>query len=68
MAAAGLPESSSSHAETLARYALDLRKTMEREAFAGAPLKLRIGIHSRPAVAGVIGRSRFACDLWGRVG
>jgi len=65
MAAAGLPEPSSSHAETLARYALDLRETMEGEAFAGAPLKLRIGIHSGPAVAGVIGRSRFAYDLWG---
>jgi class 3 adenylate cyclase len=65
MAAAGLPEPSSSHAETLARYALDLRETMEGEAFADAPLKLRIGIHSGPAVAGVIGRSRFAYDLWG---
>jgi adenylate cyclase len=38
---------------------------MEGETFAGAPLKLRIGIHSGPAVAGVIGRSRFAYDLWG---
>ena len=38
---------------------------MEGEVFAGAPLKLRIGIHSGPAVAGMIGRSRFAYDLWG---
>ena len=65
MAAAGLPEPSSSHAETLARYALDLRAAMEGETFADAPLKLRIGIHSGPAVAGVIGLSRFAYDLWG---
>jgi class 3 adenylate cyclase len=65
MAAAGLPEPSSSHAETLARYALDLREAMEGETFADAPLKLRIGIHSGPAVAGVIGLSRFAYDLWG---
>jgi class 3 adenylate cyclase len=65
MAAAGLPEPSSSHAETLARYALDLREAMKGETFADAPLKLRIGIHSGPAVAGVIGLSRFAFDLWG---
>ena len=65
MAAAGLPEPNSSHAERLARYALDLREAMEGETFADAPLKLRIGIHSGPAVAGVIGLSRFAYDLWG---
>jgi class 3 adenylate cyclase len=29
------------------------------------PLKLRIGIHSGPLVAGVIGRTRFAFDIWG---
>jgi len=65
MVAAGLPEPSPSHAETLARYALDLRAALEGETFADAPLKLRIGIHSGPAVAGVIGLSRFAYDLWG---
>jgi class 3 adenylate cyclase len=64
-AAAGLPEPSPDHAETLARYALDLREAMEGKTFADAPLKLRIGIHSGPAVAGVIGLSRFAYDLWG---
>ena len=28
-------------------------------------LKLRIGMHSGPVVAGVIGQTRFAYDLWG---
>ena len=65
MAAAGVPEASANHAETLARYALDLRAAVQGETFAGQPLKLRIGIHSGPAVAGVIGRNRFAYDLWG---
>lgn len=65
MAAAGLPEPRSNHADTLARYALALRKAVEDESFAGAPLRLRIGLHSGPAVAGVIGRRRFAYDLWG---
>ena len=65
MAAAGVPGASADHAETLARYALDLKAAMQGETFAGQPLRLRIGIHSGPAVAGVIGRNRFAYDLWG---
>jgi class 3 adenylate cyclase len=65
MAAAGVPEASADHAETLARYALDLRAAMQGQTFAGQPLRLRISIHSGPAVAGVIGRNRFAYDLWG---
>ena len=29
------------------------------------PLDLRIGVHSGPVVAGVIGTSKFIYDLWG---
>jgi len=32
---------------------------------AGMRLALRIGIHSGPVVAGVIGRQKFSYDLWG---
>ena len=31
----------------------------------GEPLALRIGIHTGPVVAGVIGRSKFIYDVWG---
>jgi hypothetical protein len=31
----------------------------------GDPIVVRVGIASRPAVAGVIGRRKFAYDLWG---
>jgi class 3 adenylate cyclase len=31
----------------------------------GLDLKVRIGIHSGPVVAGVIGRHKFIYDLWG---
>jgi adenylate cyclase len=30
-----------------------------------APLSLRIGIHTGAVVAGVIGKKKFAYDLWG---
>jgi len=31
----------------------------------GEPLQIRIGINTGPVVAGVIGRNKFAYDLWG---
>jgi class 3 adenylate cyclase len=31
----------------------------------GDPLSLRIGIHTGPVVAGVIGKKKFSYDLWG---
>ena len=31
----------------------------------GNSIKLRIGINSVPAVSGVIGKSKFAFDVWG---
>ncbi|TPK67516.1 adenylate/guanylate cyclase domain-containing protein [Mesorhizobium sp. B2-4-15] len=65
MVVAGLPVARSDHAEALAHYALELREVGRRERFAGEPLRLRIGIHSGPIVAGVIGNRRFAYDLWG---
>lgn len=65
MVVAGLPVARPDHAKALARYALELRKTAECENFAGEPLGLRIGLHSGPIVAGVIGKKRFAYDVWG---
>lgn len=65
MAAAGLPERRPDHA----RRVLDLARAMMAEAAAprdgGPPLLLRIGIHTGPVVAGLIGRRRFVYDIWG---
>ena len=55
MVAAGLPEPRDDHAAALGRYALGLRSILSEVTFAGEPLLLRIGIHSGPGVAGVIG-------------
>lgn len=65
MVVAGLPVSRPGHADALAQFALELRQAGARESFGGEPLRLRIGIHSGPIVAGVIGKRRFAYDLWG---
>lgn len=66
MVAGGIPEPMEDHCEAIALMALDMQHIMEakiRNTYQG--LKLRIGIHCGPVVAGVIGRKKFIYDLWG---
>lgn len=66
MAVAGLPEHLEDHAQPAAEMALDMMNAMERfNSDLGARIQLRIGINSGPVVAGVIGKRKFAYDLWG---
>jgi adenylate cyclase len=66
MAASGLRVPAALGAERIARFAVDLRAAVEAHGgLGGGPLSVRIGIHTGPVVAGVIGGSRFAYDLWG---
>jgi adenylate cyclase len=66
MVAAGLPEPRPDHAEVLVDIALAMLDYMRTHMFAdGLQLDVRIGINSGPVVAGVIGRRKFAYDLWG---
>jgi adenylate cyclase len=66
MAVAGVPEPRSDHADAIARMALAMEAKFARLAKTRAiPLGLRIGIHSGPVVAGVIGHQKFSYDLWG---
>jgi guanylate cyclase len=66
MAASGLPEPRSDHAAAMIDFAIDLLAAIDgRPGLGGAPLHMRIGINSGPAVAGVIGRERFLYDVWG---
>jgi class 3 adenylate cyclase len=46
--------------------ALAMKAAVARRVFAGGEtLAVRIGIHTGPVVAGVIGKRKFAYDLWG---
>jgi adenylate cyclase len=66
MVAAGIPLPRKDHVEAVAGLALDMGRAlaeMPGEAF--KTLNIRIGIHTGPVVAGVIGQRKFAYDLWG---
>lgn len=66
MAVAGLPVPRSDHADAMADVAIGMQAAFtEAIRGRGVPLELRIGIHSGPVVAGVIGRHKFIYDLWG---
>jgi len=62
MAAAGLPGSAGDPVAAAADLALAMLDTV---AASGPPWQVRIGIDVGPVVAGVIGRHKFAYDVWG---
>lgn len=70
MCAAGLPEPSSTHALDAVLMALGMieavdRSNAERRARGLQEWPVRIGLHSGPVVAGVVGEKKFAYDIWG---
>lgn len=66
MVAGGLPSAADGHLLAIARMALDMQKSIQQfQRLNGIPFQLRIGINIGPVVAGVIGRRKFAYDLWG---
>jgi class 3 adenylate cyclase len=66
MVAAGLPDRRPDHVEAVARMALGMREALDRiNREGGYALRIRIGLHTGPVVAGVIGKRKFIYDLWG---
>jgi class 3 adenylate cyclase len=66
MAVAGIPRPRLNHAQAAADMALAILGELEDTRWpSGDPIVVRVGIASGPAVAGVIGRRKFAYDLWG---
>jgi adenylate cyclase len=66
MAAAGLPLPRADHAAAMAELALGMLDALERQnATARRPFRARIGMHTGPVVAGIIGRHKFTYDVWG---
>ncbi len=66
MVASGVPHARKDHADSLIGLAQDFFDIVnEYNLGVDYNLKLRIGIHSGPLTAGVIGKNKFSYDLWG---
>jgi len=66
MVVAGVPEPRPDHAQAIAEMGLRMIEAVEHaNRDLGTPFKVRIGIHSGPVVAGIIGTHRFVYDVWG---
>lgn len=66
MAVAGVPVPQADHAQRAANFALDVQESMLNQGdLNGTKLQIRIGLHTGQAVAGIIGETKFAYDLWG---
>ncbi len=66
MAVAGLPQHCDNHAQRLADLAIDMIEEIRRlTQHSEQPMKVRIGLHCGPVVAGILGKNKYAYDLWG---
>lgn len=70
MCAGGLPVENSTHAKDILNAAIEIRDfTLQRNALQLAQnamvMEIRIGAHTGPVVAGIVGVKKFAYDIWG---
>ena len=70
LCASGLPVSSFTHATDMVSAAIEVRNFMlqrkkEKESRGETPFEMRIGIHTGPVVAGIVGVKKYAYDIWG---
>jgi class 3 adenylate cyclase len=70
MCAGGIPVENNSHPFDIVRAAFDIveymrMKNVIRAAEGKNPWNLRVGIHTGPIAAGVVGKKKYAYDIWG---
>jgi PAS domain S-box-containing protein len=60
----GLVPGDTDHAANCVRFAMAAIRAVTNEV-GGGKINIRVGIHTGPIIAGVIGKSKFAFDCWG---
>jgi class 3 adenylate cyclase len=70
MCAGGIPTIDKDHPFRMVKAGMEiqdyiLKNNLRRKAKGLAPWDIRIGIHVGPVVAGVVGRKKYAYDIWG---
>jgi class 3 adenylate cyclase len=62
LAVCGLPNEVEDHAVRITKAAIEIKEFMDTNK---GKFQIRIGIHSGPVVAGIVGVKKFAYDIWG---
>ena len=70
MCAGGLPSEDPTHPQRIIRAAIEFQHFLsdwkKKQVLKGEPyFEARIGIHTGPIIAGVVGVKKFAYDIWG---
>jgi len=70
MCVGGMPALNYTHAFDVVEAAIEMRNFMlerkkEKEAKGEIPFEMRLGIHTGPVVAGIVGKRKYAYDIWG---
>ncbi len=65
MTAAGIPLHRPDHAQATLAFARDMIEVMPQAKNTCAGLTIRIGIHTGPVIAGLMGQTRSVYDVWG---
>jgi len=70
MCAGGLPVKNSTHPQDVVQAGLEMqafieKNKKERIAIGQPYFELRLGVHTGPVVAGIVGIKKFAYDIWG---
>lgn len=70
MAAGGLPVPNNTHARDVVKAAIEIQRTMDeiarkKKSEGKLFFEIRIGIHTGPVVAGIVGIKKFQYDIWG---
>ncbi len=70
MCAGGLPDESKVHPQDACRAAIEIQEFVtrtndQRQKMRLPPWEVRIGIHTGPVMAGIVGKKKFTYDIWG---
>jgi class 3 adenylate cyclase len=70
MCAGGIPDQNTTHAIDIVNAAIEMLQYVEQQKLTKIAageifFEIRIGIHTGPVVAGIVGTKKFAYDIWG---
>ena len=65
LAVCGLPNEDPDHAKKTVKAAIEINEFIKKRKAEGGHFDIRLGIHSGPLIAGIVGVKKFAYDVWG---